>query len=218
MKLKLSEEKKITILTISEDVTATNTEIIRAGIVKLLKSGKNRLVLNLVDAQKIPLEVLKLIVKLHSTATELKGSIVLCGQGELLKQAVLSFSNPPTVKYFTNLEAAISSLQDNPNKEPEKSTAPSSETVQLKEEIKKLENENKTLKGKLQAYNPDEAKKLKAENAELTQKIKLLENQVSQLLKERKKPFDMDSMKSKVTELEAALTDALQKEGLVAKQ
>ena len=65
MKLKLGTEKDVAILEVSEEVNTQNVTILRAGIMKLLNSGRNKIVINLTETQKLSIEVLKDVIKLH---------------------------------------------------------------------------------------------------------------------------------------------------------
>lgn len=215
MKLRLNQERDISILDVLEEVSVQNVSVLRAGVSKLLHSGKNKIILNLVDAKHLAMEVIKEIVSLHLIASELKGEILLVGQADMVRQAIKSFATPPPVRCFATKEAALGAFeQEKPR--PVISDKPDP-FAEYKAQIAKLEAENKSLKGKLEGRNSDETKKLKQEHSQLQQHAKTLEEQLHALIKERKKPFQMDSLETKISQLETALAEALSKEGVNTK-
>src|SRR5262245_707314 len=104
MKLKLSAEGEVAILDVLEEVTLENITVLRAGITKLLNSGRQKIVLNLAEAKKLSVETVSEVLKLHQGAPELQNKVVLVGQGELVKQALKSLQPPTPVKYFSTRE------------------------------------------------------------------------------------------------------------------
>ncbi len=204
MKLKLSQEKKVTTLEVTEDITFQNVSVLKAGVVKLLQTGKNRIILNLSGVQAVPMDVIQEIIKLHLTATELGGEIVLVGKGDLVKQAIVSFAKPPPIRYFSTPNAAMEALVETGDAKLPKGTL-ASETELLKNEIKKLQTENESLRAKLQGKKADDIKAIQKENAEIKKEMLRMEQEVTRLQKERKKPFDSASMQQRIDELEATL-------------
>lgn len=202
-----------------EDVSVQNVSVLRAGITKFLQSGKNKIILNLVDAKQLSMDVIREIVKLHMVAAELKGEIVLVGQGDMVKQAILSFSTPPPIRYFPTKEAAIGALSETASvaKTPGEPPPLGDNLAALKHKLAKLEAENKSLKSKLATCDVTAARKLRFENGVFQQQVKALDEQLKFIAKDRKKPFEMESVQSKIIQLEEALASLLQKEGLVSK-
>lgn len=202
-----------------EDVSVQNVSVLKAGVTKFLASGKNKIILNLVDAKQLAIDVILEIVKLHMVAAELKGEIVLVGQGDMVKQAIISLSTPLPVRYFPNKEAAIRALSEPiaaPVKEPEP-IASGDNLGALRAKLAKLETENKSLKSKLATCDVASARKLRYENGVFQTQIKAMEEQLRFLAKDRKKPYEMEAVQAKITQLEDALGSLLEKEGLVAK-
>lgn len=215
MRLRLNQEKDIAILDVLDDVSVQNVSVLRAGITKLLASGKHKIILNLIDAKQLAIEVIREIVKLHQVASELKGEIVLVGQGDMVKQGLKSFAAPPTIRYFSTREAALSALVEEKNKTAEPATRIEGPNSELRAHLEKLQAENKKLKEKIGKNNVDEIRKLRFENGVFSQQATALENQLKALLKERKPKADMETVALKITQLETALTGFLEKEGLV---
>jgi hypothetical protein len=218
MKLKLSAERDIAILDILEDVSLENVPVLRAGIAKLLSSGKNKIILNLVEAKVLALDVIKEIVKLHQIAAELKGNIVLVGQGAGIKEALRSFPTPPSIKSFSTREAALASFDAlaaaAPPPNPD-SPASTEEIKLLRNKRAKLDAINKSLKAKVANRNVDEFRKLRFENAIFQQQLTMLEDELRFLQKDNKPPFELESTSAKIKQLEVALNDFLKKLGLI---
>lgn len=163
------------------------------------------------------MDTVKEIVKFHMVATELKGQIVLVGQGDLMLQAIKSFSVPPPMKFFTTREAALSALLDTANGPQNDQGLALGTNSELKIQIERLEAENRALKAKASARNIDEMRKVRLENGNLQAQLNALEDQLRTLLKERKKPFELESLNARIQQLEGSLEAFLQKENLVPK-
>lgn len=222
MKLKLTQQNNISILDILEEVSLQNVSVLRAGISKILQSGKNRIVLNLIDAKQLSMDILRELIKLNLIAMELKGSIVLVGQGDLVGQAIKSFSSPPSIKYFSSIEAAVRSFTEESSAVTAQAAPkfdPNDPNGELKQKLAQLEAENKSLKAKLEGRaNAEELRKLRFENGVFQQQFTAMEEQLQLLIKERKKPFEMEGMTAKITQLETAMSEFLEKEGLLGKK
>jgi hypothetical protein len=95
MKIKLVVESGIHILLLTDTVTVKDVEIIGAGLRKLLKNGKNRIILELDGSESLPDEVIRDIGFLDNMARELAGRIVLVSASEVLRKKLEIFSNPP---------------------------------------------------------------------------------------------------------------------------
>ncbi|MEW6055636.1 MAG: STAS domain-containing protein [Bdellovibrionota bacterium] len=219
MRLKLSQEKNIAILDVLDDVDAHNADVLRAGIGKLLKSGKNRIIINLVGANRIQLNVIREIINLHLIATELNGQIVLVGQGEMVKQAIQSFANPPPIKYFSTREAALAALIEAGKSRTGVGikSAAAAKAGDPKTYLAKLEAENKSLKAKIASRKADEISKLRKENRELERRINLLQAQQRHLSKEQRHGYEDEGIQKKIKLLETSLEGFLAQEGLLTK-
>ncbi len=59
MKLTLADQEGVTVLTGTGEITEHDIQVLRAGLTKLFKSGKNRVVVDIPEADKLPPEILR---------------------------------------------------------------------------------------------------------------------------------------------------------------
>src|SRR5262245_15056237 len=114
MKLSLSEQSGVWILTGVGDISEHDIQVLKAGLTKLFNSGKNRIVVDLPEADRIPPEMLREIARLDITARELSGRIVLAGINSRLREQIESFSKPPVVECVESKEAGVEKLREKP--------------------------------------------------------------------------------------------------------
>lgn len=110
MKLSLRASGDIQILTISGLRGSEDLAVLRAGVVNILRKGKNRVVLDLADSGPIPPDHLRELARLRLIANELSGDLVLVGGRPELRTQVSNFSNPPAVPIHESVEAAVQSF------------------------------------------------------------------------------------------------------------
>ena len=202
MKLKLSQRKDVAILDVEGDLSIDQVPALRAGIAQFLKSGKNKIVLNLGQAKKLPIEALREILQLQILANELKGSIAIAGKGELVKQAVESFKSPEPIRYYSTAEAAVQSLTTPTFRE---ANHPEKAADDYPSRLKSLEQENKILSSQIKRQDLKKLTQLQGENTQLKAELRKLREQVRKLIEERKKPFENAGYETKIRQLEAAL-------------
>lgn len=199
MKLKLRTSGDIQILTIEDLRTEENLKLLKAGITKLFKSGKNKIILELLESGAIPVEVLRELGRLKLLANELSGDIVLAGMGDESKTQIENFSKPPFTRCFGTTEQAIQYFAPAPVAAP--ANAPVVGTPKrgedLKEQIKQRElGELGTLR--------KENERLRAENESLQRLF------ATKILYGRE-PLDAQGDQEKIRILEAQLADILGK-------
>jgi hypothetical protein len=107
LKISRSSVNSVEILTITGPITVQESKVLRAGIAAHLKNGKNRIVLELVDAQSLPPEVLKDLAGLDLLARELSGRIVAAGVSQDLRARLALFATPPIIPCFQKREEAL---------------------------------------------------------------------------------------------------------------
>ena len=226
MKLKLSSERDIAILDVLEEVSPENVAILRAGITKLLQSGKVKIVMNLSEAKNLKIDVVREVLKLGVLTAEQKGTLVLVGQGDAIQQAVRALGAASPVKVFLNREAAMAAFSQGAAGGSQAAaaatkarlTAATGTNVDLKNQLNKLQAENTSLKEKLANRNIDEVRRLRFENGIFQQQLEAMDEQLKSMLKEPKRPFVMESVQTKIQQLETALEVFLDKEGLMPKK
>jgi anti-anti-sigma regulatory factor len=107
MKIALSTVDGVSILTGGGEITTHDVDVLRAGLTKLLKSGRNRIILEFPEAERIPDSVLREMAKLDILARELSGRIVMLGANEQFRKRVLQFALPPVMECFDKREQAL---------------------------------------------------------------------------------------------------------------
>lgn len=177
MKLKLSTQDDITILSVSEDLKPNDSAILRAGIQKLLQSKKTNILLDLTEVKgAAPGEVghiLQLPIHFASGDTQ----VALCGSlAELGKT--------------TTRDEAIQALKSPLAKQM------AAEAL-LKRKLEMLEKLKAEFTQKLGQSSGPDVKTLRKENSDLKQRIHSQELHVGKLLKTRKPPQVPDDSKTK---------------------
>ncbi len=188
MKLALSSEKNVEILSVSGPIAEHDVKVLRAGIQKILKTGKNRIILELLACDSLPSEVLRTLATFDIIARELSGRIVLAGIGSTLKTKIEVFAQPPVILCFETRAQAIDFLTTPPKPEavPE-AQKPATPDPQLQAEFANL----------------------RARVAELERRNKLLEEQVVKTTIERRKPASEAIYLDKIRALEAKIQEYL---------
>jgi anti-anti-sigma regulatory factor len=114
MKLAMSDQSGVWILTGTGDISEHDIQVLKAGLTKLFNSGKNKIVIDLPESERIPPEMLREIARLDITARELSGRIVLAGINARLREQIAQFAMPPVVECVESKEAAVKKLLENP--------------------------------------------------------------------------------------------------------
>lgn len=106
MKIKLARELGAEILALEGPVSTAELDVLRAGITKLLRDGRNRVVVELSPDQDISAEAIRELARLDLLARELSGGILISGLTPRVLQKVASFMNPQSLRaYPTRAEA-----------------------------------------------------------------------------------------------------------------
>lgn len=220
MKLKLANEKNIAILDILEDVSPQNVAVLRAGIVKLLQSGRDKIIINFAEAKGLDVAIITEILKLHLLATELRGSITMVGRGDLVVQAARALPSPAGIRHYPTKEQALAALAEAQAAQPapvENYAVGDDANGKLKQKLAQLQAENKALKAKAGTINGEEIRKLRFENGVFSQQAVALEEHIQAIRREKRKPFTLANVDAKVRILEDALSALLKEEGLIPK-
>lgn len=176
MKLTLVQHQGIEVLTGTGEISGHDLQVLRAGLVKLLKSGKNRIVLELPEASSIPTEVLAELSKFDLLARELSGRIVLSGVSPSVRAQIARHAKPPVIECFDQLKDALAyfrpsgAIDENLPTQPSAAAAPAPSPEdgekhlkakteirdrelaglnELRKKIADLENENQLLQDRL---------------------------------------------------------------------
>ena len=172
MKLTLENQKDVTILSVSGEIAEEGAQVIRAGLTKILKTGKNKIVLRLLDKQELSPDALSEIVQFDALARELAGRLVLAGVSPAPKEILRFGKLEEAVAYFSGPET------------PEEHLAPLGKTGPKKrlltEQVMELEEANQELKKLLVLSTL--ARRPPANEPEYLQQIALLESKLEQAL------------------------------------
>lgn len=123
MKLALGAQDGIAVLTGSGEITAHDLDVLRAGIKKLFHSGRNQIILELLDADQLPPDIIRELSRFDLTARELSGRVILAGKNAQLKEQVRKFALPPIIECFDSREAAVQYFK------PKAAPAPAAQSV-----------------------------------------------------------------------------------------
>jgi hypothetical protein len=107
MKLKLEAVRDISILVAEGPITPENFAVLKAGIKKLFKDGKNKIILELPDSGTFTPTILRELATLNLLASELSGSIILAQIAPLTRAKIEAFAKPPAVRSFADRATAV---------------------------------------------------------------------------------------------------------------
>lgn len=211
MNLSLSQKDGITVLTVTGPMDVKNVQILKAGITKLFKDGKNRIALELKDAQALPPEVITEVQNLDKFAKELAGSIVvICASTELKKTIeTVSESAPPPIAVFATMEPALKALLKSGSDGVSASAA--ADPVALSAEIAAKDKEIEALKNQVSVLDPKEITALRAESEDLKTKLREMEEHVKKLMLERRVPPDAEAYNAKIEALNDTIAELTEK-------
>lgn len=198
MKLALRNEEGIAILDISGGVDAPSFQVLKAGISKLLRDGKNRIILHFTDSEELSGEVVRELAIIDIFARELSGKIILSSPNQQLKESVRSFAKPPVIPILSSVEQALDFFKKAGLDEEEGGES----AAELKKSLEAKEKQIIALEARLKQLDPKEITKVQTEKAELAAKVKALESQVEELLKKQRDPADAEGFLEKITFLE----------------
>lgn len=195
MNLNLEQKSGAHILKISGDVDVKGTAILRAGVTKLMKSGKDKIILDLAQVGGLHESFVKEVTELHKLAAELMGKVVVAGAPANVATQLKAAGDPPPFPVINTVIEAITFLQ---------------QTGQLIEElppeidalIKQRDARIQALENQIALSNPEELRKLRQENETLRSQTQALESQVTELIQGRRIPPDVEAVLEKINVLE----------------
>jgi len=110
MQVKLSAQKGFSVISASGNIDDASAAILKAGLTKILRSGKNRMVVDLSAATQVSPLSFKEISALNRLARELQGEIVVLAPDAKLRAGFEEFNPAHDVKVLTDLTSALASL------------------------------------------------------------------------------------------------------------
>jgi anti-anti-sigma regulatory factor len=199
LKIKLESLKNIPVLSVTEEVTKRDVDVLRAGLIKILKTGKNKIILELPSNESLPSEVIRELASFDIMARELAGRLVLAGITPGLKTKIEVFAMPPVILTFENREKAVEFLSTPPAPE-----APPSSVVAPAGASTAAANNDE-----LAAFLRSEQSAFKTRIQELEQENKFLKEQIVQVTIARRPPSDESGYREKIVDLEAKIEKLL---------
>jgi anti-anti-sigma regulatory factor len=191
LKIALESLKNIPILSVTETVTEHDIAVLRAGLVKILKTGKNKIVLELPKNESLPSEVIRELASFDIMARELAGRLVLAGITPGLKTKIEVFAMPPVILTFESREKAVEFFLVPPVAETSEAVAPAAPNHEAVEALKNEQNSYKT------------------RILELEQENKFLKEQIVSVTIMRRPPTDEAGFLEKISQLESKIEKML---------
>jgi anti-anti-sigma regulatory factor len=197
VKFKLAESNGVNVLSIEGKLDVEGFKILKAGIIKLFKDGRNRILIDLGHTDGIDHDVVHDLALMNVTARELSGEIALGGLTPELCTMIKSVSKPPVISHFrTNEEAFAFFRQSTTAAEP---AAPA--------DVAKKEEEDKFAR---------ELKALKEENEMLKKEKETLQVQLKDLVIQRRNPPTEQAYKDKISILEKRISELTSNSAMAA--
>lgn len=204
MKLTLALKEGVSILAITGAVDMQNFAILKAGITKIFRDGKNRIALDLTGVEKLDTEVIREIAILDILARELAGRIALIIGTPDLKQHIVSFSRPPIVPIFDSEAQMLDFFRKEGKEEAEE---PLDNTKELKKVLKVKDQEIESLQAQLKQLDPSELTKAREEAARFQVLNKELTQQLKEMMLDRRRVKSEDVKTDKIAALETELKE-----------
>lgn len=206
MKLGLGEENGIWILTGTGDISEHDIQVLKAGLTKLFNSGKNKIIIDLPEAERIPAEMLREIARMEITARELSGRIIIAGINARLREQIAQFAVPPIVEFVDSKEAAVKKFQDKPATPAAAAPAPEQAAPESAPEED----------SKVKQFKADIRQKELTDSGELRKRIEILQKQNETLIEQlktaltaRRVPTGDASLRGEITALEEKIQQLL---------
>lgn len=197
MKLSLGQQDGIAVLEVKGAIDIRNFQVLKAGLSKLLRDGRNRIILSLEECDNLDSDVIREIAILNVFARELAGQIMIASSNEALKGSVLNFSKPPVIPILGSVAQGVEFFQ---KQKPD--VEESEDAVELRKKLEAKEKEVEALQAKIKLLDPGEVQKARALAAEANARADMLEEQLEKLLESRKQPVDASGFLAKIEALE----------------
>lgn len=179
-------------------------KVLRAGITQSLKSGKNKIVIELTEPTTIPPEVLRELGRFRLLANELSGDIVLSGMSGELRTKVESFSTPPFTICYEKLDQALEHFKKSV-KPVSAAPPPAAATATAAADAEKAAQQ------KIVTEEGGEIGKLRRELDRLKKENDSLAKLLAKKFFDRHEPEDVQGYQAKVKDLEERLAEILEK-------
>lgn len=234
MKIALKSEQGVAVLAVSGPVSAENFKVLKAGVTKLLKDGKNKVVLELHEWNDFTTEIIRDLVQLNLLAQELSGKIVLSQVDATTKTKITTFATPQVLELYERTSDAVVSFIP-PKKEeiptipplaatptpvaptkqptatpaptpaPATTTAPAAGTAPSGDAKAEIDQ----LKAELKKLETTGLSELRKENDRLKAENAKIHEEFKKMFIDRKIPANEKAFLERITSLESQLKEAL---------
>ncbi len=225
MKLNLAKDRGVDVLTASGAIEARDAAVLKAGVGKLIRDGKNQIAIEIAEA-RVPPELIRELIALDLIARELSGRVVVVASQKQLRTEIENFARPVTLSSFESRAQALEFFDKSnaaplaPLPTPEGSapqpaagaTAAPAATVPG-EPQKEGESEVKLLKEQIRERELKEVGELRKTIARLEDENKSLLGQLQTLVVERRMPPDEAAYRERVRDLEDKLEKLMEELG-----
>ena len=175
MKLKLEVQDGVAILRVFEDLGAAHADILKAGLLKLIASGKKEVIIDLTSAGVVDGSAHRGIQALHDLAHESDAQLVIASPNETIGQA-------RSVRHGLELIRSLLFMV-------------LSQETRLRTRMRLLEHRRETLRTQLAGADSTTIRNIRFENTQLLSRVTELESQIAALLKDEQpsKPHPVDA-------------------------
>lgn len=205
MKIKLQTVGEVHILIVAGLDTPENFKVLRAGITQSLKTGKNKIIIELSEPSTVPADVLRELGRFKLLANELAGDIVLAGVTSEIKVKIETFSQPPFTICYENRDKALQHFKGPQPTAAQTATPAASPAPTSAPDAAKLAQQ------KVQAQEGGELGKVRKELEAVKKENEALTKMLAKKFFDRREPEDVQSYQAKIKDLEERLTEILEK-------
>lgn len=218
MKIKLVAHKDVPVLVISEDLPAEKIPVLKAGLKKLLCTGKDRIILELSGVQSLAPQAIIEVGRFHELAKELSGKIILVSRSPEVVRVIAEAHVSSLMPVLMSLDEAVDVLLQSTKAQAEEDIDGmrllKEREKQVRDEIAKMGANNQALEAKLKGMSDAEIKKLRYEKREFARRIKILESQLEKFPRARKSAPLKPEFEAKLRALEEAALGMLKSQGI----
>ena len=199
MKIQLKEQQGFQVLSVDGPIDAKNFLVLKAGIAKLYKDGKNKIILELLLNKELDDATIKEFALLNNTARELSGELMLVVADATLRTKIENFAKPNLIKCYESKAQAVDAVAvQKPGADPAKA-------------IIDRDAEIKSLKEQLRNKEMGELQQVKAKGAELAAQNARFEDLFVKMQIERRHPPEEKAYLEKIKTLEEEVATLSQK-------
>lgn len=221
MKISLSRDRAVDILTATGPIEPRDAQVLKAGVSKLIRDGKNQIAIEISEA-RVPTEMIRELVALDLLAREMSGRVIVVSPQKPLRVEIESFARPTTLEsfesraqaleFFEKINAApLAPLPITPTA-PTPAAAPALPGAPPVDQ-KPAEEEVKLLKEQIRERELKEVGELRKTIARLEDENKALLAQLQTLVMDRRAPPDEAAYRDRVRDLEDKLEKLMEEMG-----